>query len=55
MVSIQNIEISKKQAQEFALSIFSDIEMYVKSHQEKCEYFQRNEEKIKKEGEKVND
>ncbi len=38
------IEISKTQAQEFAVAIFDSIESYIEAHQEEYEEFLQNEE-----------
>lgn len=45
MADLAEIVISKKQAQEFAKAIYSDIDDYVKSHQKEFEEFLREERK----------
>ena len=39
-----NIEISKSQAQEFAVAIFDSIASYIEAHQEEYEGFLKSEE-----------
>ena len=39
-----NIEISKSQAQDFAVAIFDSIASYIEAHQEEYEEFLKSEE-----------
>lgn len=39
-----NIEISKSQAQDFAVAIFDGIASYIEAHQEEYEEFLKSEE-----------
>ena len=44
VIEMKTIEISKNQAQEFAVAIFDGIESYIEAHKEEYEEFLQNEE-----------
>ena len=42
---MENFTISKEQIEEIVFSIFADIEMYIKEHQEEYEAFLQEEQR----------